>query len=158
MNIEEAFAALISFIFIQESIKKLLQINNDKKYSNEPSNYINDINKEINQQCFKCIDIDNKNNNYNNDTISSINLNLNKTECEALGERYEYRDECKMIPDVFFFSIVLYLITFTLAMSFRFFRTSSFFPSIVINLFRSKCLTLRRLFKKVRSLTLFTIT
>ena len=51
--------------------------------------------------------------------------------CEALGENFEYVTKCKNVPDVFFVSVFLYILTFSLAMTLRYFRTSRFFPSAV---------------------------
>ena len=50
---EESFASLIAFIFIKESISKLLEIRKSYKFSNDPSIYANEF--LLNQNCSRCI-------------------------------------------------------------------------------------------------------
>ena len=122
---EEAFAALIAFIFIQESLMKVLEIRKGKKFSSDASQYKKDY--ISNPDCLSCV--------YRvseNETIYVGNFSsLNEIECKKLGENYKFSRNCKYTPDVFFFSVVLFLFTFLLAMSLRQFRTSRFFPSFV---------------------------
>ncbi|MFO0002128.1 MAG: hypothetical protein ACK559_13435 [bacterium] len=49
-----------------------------------------------------------------------------------MGSDYRVQNKCTYSPDVFFFSVFLYIFTFSLAMMLRLFRTSRFFPSTVI--------------------------
>ncbi len=56
---EESFAALIAFIFIKESIFKLIDIKNKYKYTNDPLLYSNEY--ANNQNCLKCVKLSNSN-------------------------------------------------------------------------------------------------
>lgn len=51
--------------------------------------------------------------------------------CEALGKQYKFIRLCKNTPDVFFFSVILYLLTFIMAMYLRDIKFSTFFPTQV---------------------------
>lgn len=51
--------------------------------------------------------------------------------CVKLGIDYEYVENCDKVPDVFFFSVILYITTFSLAMALRSIRQSRFFPVVV---------------------------
>ena len=48
-----------------------------------------------------------------------------------MGPDFKFLKKCRYVPDVFFFSVFLYIFTFCLAMMFRMFKTSRFFPSFV---------------------------
>ncbi|CAF0855369.1 unnamed protein product [Brachionus calyciflorus] len=117
---EESFASLIAFIFIKESISKLIEIHKTYEYSNDPNKYVNDYLN--NSNCSRCVHLGNQ-------TIAG-NF-LNQKECENLGSAYQFRKDCKYSPDVFFVSVFLYIFTFLLAMTIRAFRTSRFFPSSI---------------------------
>ena len=123
--LEESFAALIAFIFIHESIMKVLEIKHFKRFSSDPAVYKADY--VANQNCLSCVFQKSA-----NETVYTGNFtHLNETECKKLGADYQFVKNCEYTPDVFFFSVVLYIFTFLLAMSLRQFRTSRFFPSFV---------------------------
>jgi hypothetical protein len=104
---------------------KVLDIRKTKKFSNDAFNYKQDY--ASNQECMSCVyRVSENQTNY----VGNFS-GLNETECKKLGVGYEFARACKYTPDVFFFSVVLYLFTFLLAMSLRQFRTSRFFPSFV---------------------------
>ncbi|CAF1065828.1 unnamed protein product, partial [Brachionus calyciflorus] len=117
---EESFAALIAFIFIQESIFELIKINKSNMFTNDPTGYILSL---FSNECKKCTY------SKNQSTLNQTPTSFNETECLRLN--YEYETKCKYIPDVFFFSICLYISTFLMAIIFRSFRNSRFFPSTV---------------------------
>ena len=124
---EESFAALIAFIFIMESVKKLLAIRKSRPFTSDPLNYYTEFN--TNENCFRCLQ---KGANGTFETpINTSLVSLNRTECASLGAEYEYVTKCKYSPDVFFVSVFLYTLTFLLAMTLRYFRTSRFFPTFV---------------------------
>ena len=69
--------------------------------------------------------------------------------CEQAGKIFV--TNCKYVPDVFFFSVILYLLTFMMAMALRQIKFSSFFPAKVRH--RNFALDLLRIFKLVSFLT-----
>ena len=104
---------------------KVLEIRTSKKYSSDASQYKSDYISNL--DCLSCVHRVSE-----NETIYVGNFSsLNESECKKLGKNYEFSRNCKYTPDVFFFSIVLFIFTFLLAMSLRLFRTSRFFPSFV---------------------------
>ncbi|CAL1544319.1 unnamed protein product [Lymnaea stagnalis] len=147
---EESFAALISLIFIVESIQKLLKI----AYDDPPNLRPNSI-PDYNCTCLvnRTISIwDNTTLFYNepNGTTSSTIYNatlmfMNVTdEYDIVNKatRLQCKEEegkflgtgCKTpfyVPDVFFFSCLLFIGTFTLALSLKMSRNASFFPTVV---------------------------
>ena len=50
---EESFASLIAIIFIKESIFKLLEINKNYQYTNDPMVYANEFG--ANDECLRCV-------------------------------------------------------------------------------------------------------
>jgi hypothetical protein len=139
---EEAFAALIAFIFIKESVLKLLEIRKYNQFSSDPRLYGPQFSDPA-STCYRCVQ------KLPAVTNASISLLLNASsssasllpsnytlfdeeQCNKLGENFEFNKKCKYAPDIFFVSVFLYVLTFCLAMILRYFRTSRFFPSIVI--------------------------
>jgi hypothetical protein len=127
---EESFAALIAFIFIKESIFKLIDIRKKKVYSNDPLNYYQEY--VNNPNCFKCVRVSLNSSNSSYEAGDDLNLSeYNRTACASLGAGYQFVKNCKYSPDVFYVSVFLYALTFFLAMTLRYFRTSRFFPTFV---------------------------
>ena len=134
MKKEELFAILIAVIFITESIDKLLMIKNTHHFTSNPFLYKNDF-YENNTKCFHCVHVES----LNNGSYVSPNMSIRtERECEELGHDYIFNRECKHVPDVFFFSVILYLITFLMAMILRDIKFSKFFPTEVCFLIK-KC-------------------
>lgn len=145
---EESFAALIAFIFIKESIFKLIEIKSYKKFATDLQPYVDD--KLYNKSdCVLCM---------RKSTAAALSANssqlanygpLSAEACAALGSDYELVRKCDYVPDVFFVSVFLYMLTFFLAMTLRYFRTSRFFPSFVSSLsisFRTSFLSSKSLY------------
>jgi hypothetical protein len=132
---EESFAALIAVIFIKESVFKLIEIRHKKEYSNDPLNYYKDY--VSNPTCFRCVFVGangsaNASSAALDDDLGGLNLaSLNRSECGELGSAYQFQSQCKYSPDVFYVSVFLYTLTFFMAMAFRYFRTSRFFPTFI---------------------------
>lgn len=130
---------MIAFIFIKESVLKLLEIRHSYRFSNDPTVYAKHFTEST--KCFRCLYIGDvqqqqQSSNLTSSTPTTIyridNLSmLNESACNRLGPKYEFTKLCDYQPDIFFVSVVLYLFTFFLAMTFRYFRTSRFFPSAV---------------------------
>ncbi|CAI9721653.1 sodium bicarbonate cotransporter 3-like isoform X1 [Octopus vulgaris] len=122
---EESFAALISLIFIVEALAKLYHIKD-----NYPIKTLSSVTPYVNCTCVE-----------SNKTVPEIYINttsLNWTDIEW--------DKCKRyggvliglgcnfkpyVPDVFFLSTILFFGTFTISMSLKASRNSSFFPSSI---------------------------
>ncbi|XP_045178747.2 electrogenic sodium bicarbonate cotransporter 1-like [Mercenaria mercenaria] len=150
---EESFACLIALIFIYEAFKKTFEIQKDSPvHFSPPSNYIG---------CLCVInDCTKKNLNLNNSVTStqvttnirdSVSVNLtsvgmSSTTMEpATKSVSEYESEClrlggvtssdscesAYIPDVFFFSLLLFFGTYFLATVLVHFRESLFFPMFI---------------------------
>lgn len=122
---EESFASLIAVIFIKESIFKLININDDFRSSPDPSNYFKE--RERSQNCMRCVLLSNHTA-ASDDLTHGIEL-FSEQQCRELGSSYEFMRECEYQPDVFYFSVFLYIFTFFFAMCLKSFRASPFFPS-----------------------------
>jgi len=101
---EESFASLIAIIFIKESIFKLIEINKGYRSSSNPLDYSKEYAQNFN--CLRCVQV-----------TENGSLTTNTTGLD--------------VPDVYYFSIFLYIFTFSFAMILKSFRTSRFFPSAV---------------------------
>lgn len=119
------FAILIALIFVHESIDKLLEIKNTYRYSNNPFVY-SDVFNENTTNCFKCVHVESM---KNGTFISPDPLIYTERKCEALGKDYLFVRNCHHAPDVFFFSVILYLLTFIMAFTLRDIKFSQFFPT-----------------------------
>jgi hypothetical protein len=74
--IEESFAALIAFIFIKESVFKLIDINKTNKFSNDPLNYVA---QHSNGSCSKCVLVNSGSNlEYSNISEFTSDANYNR--------------------------------------------------------------------------------
>lgn len=121
---EELFAILIALIFVHESIDKLLKINSKYHFTSNPFNYGKEF-SDSSPDCFRCI---NSKNASVDDDLNVGNFSyLRKKPCEQAGKIFV--TNCKYVPDVFFFSVILYLLTFMMAMALRQIKFSSFFPA-----------------------------
>ncbi|CAM4747455.1 unnamed protein product [Rotaria magnacalcarata] len=130
---EDCFASLVALIFIFDAIREILHIR--VVY---PINYAPKI--PLNYSCFCMISgIGNSHNKtvltYNstiNYLLKAINLNeTSRMACKDLGGRVT-GPGCttpEYYPDIFFFSVLLFIFTFFICMGLQEFRTSSFFPS-----------------------------
>ncbi|XP_076368685.1 sodium-driven chloride bicarbonate exchanger-like isoform X3 [Tachypleus tridentatus] len=117
---EENFATLISMIFIYKAIEKVLHINHDYPFETHTTSLVN-------QSCY-CAPSE------NSSIIGQPLVNwssLSTDECGYYNGTLE-GDGCtphKYVPDVFLFSIILFLGTFTLSVILKDFKFTSFFPS-----------------------------
>lgn len=140
---EESFACLIAFIFIYEAFKKLIEIEHVAPVE------LHSQSKQL-KDCF-CIFLNNTQ--LENDDVTSrhvrslqttprnevITDNIPIPVAWALNNCTENGGflggiECHpgdFVPDVFFFSVLLFLGTFTVAYGVKIFRNSGFFPNFV---------------------------
>ncbi|KAK3611748.1 hypothetical protein CHS0354_014094 [Potamilus streckersoni] len=146
---EECFACLIAIIFIYEAFAKVADIQNFAPVHYFPPKNLsqctcvlpfltNTSNENFTHTAavFKIIFANNETAEteiYNNSTANSLLSNLGVEACTALGG-ISVGDACadlKYVPDVFFFSWLLFFGTFVLAMSLEKFRSSLFFPTFI---------------------------
>ncbi|KAL8587703.1 hypothetical protein ACOMHN_020921 [Nucella lapillus] len=116
---EESFAALISLIFIVEAIVKLIRISTEYPINLDPGTVPN-----YNCSC----------------NLTDVALNPNISE-ESIDKSNCTKFNGTLIgggcntpiyyPDIFFFSVLLFLGTFTLSFSLKLSRNASFFPTVV---------------------------
>lgn len=139
---EEAFATLICIIFIQQAISKLLSIRHTYGVNADTLN-------TLKGQCF-CYPKPNSTSIITNITTTAMPYSTSamenstasmgptllppflatKPKCLELGG-IAVGEGCKYVPDVFFFSVILFMIMFSVSMTLKFFRNSPFFPSRV---------------------------
>ncbi|VDN51370.1 unnamed protein product [Dracunculus medinensis] len=115
---EEAFATLISIVFIIQSFQKLFEISRESPITNDPE-------AVFDSPCICFID------NATNIKVGSKKSDITLAECsdrhgEAIGL------QCHFKPDVYMFSMLLTFGTFTLTYGLNIFRRTSFFSAIVI--------------------------
>ncbi|BFZ15360.1 hypothetical protein BsWGS_18399 [Bradybaena similaris] len=137
---EESFAALISLIFIVEAIVKLIKIASDA-----PPNLTPDVPLNYNCSCVLTGNFTNlfgtilpynssiENGTYQNTSTYDASTQEGHNMCEKDGGEL-VGDGCSTpfyVSDVFFFSCILFLGTFTLAMSLKLSRNAAFFPTVV---------------------------
>ncbi|KAL3855461.1 hypothetical protein ACJMK2_014672 [Sinanodonta woodiana] len=146
---EECFACLIALIFIYEAFAKVADIQHFAPVHLFPPKNVsqctcvlpfltNTSNENFTNTAavFKIIFADNETaetNIHNNSTASALLSSLGAEACKALGGTSQ-GDACvavHYVPDVFFFSWLLFLGTFVLAMSLAKFRSSLFFPTFI---------------------------
>lgn len=65
------------------------------------------------------------------DNFTIFNILIIKIKCKAQGSNYAFLRDCKHVPDVFFFSVILYVMTFFVAITFRNIKFSNFFGKSV---------------------------
>lgn len=117
---EELFAILIAIIFVHESLDKLLKIRKTHNYNTNPFDYAKSFNANE-TGCFRCVK------SINGNVTEYVEDIVNAQKCESLGNEYKFLTDCQNIPDVFFFSVILYMSTFLMAIMLRSLRFSSFF-------------------------------
>lgn len=129
-SIEESFATLIAFIFIKESISKLLDIRHAYPFVNR----INELAKQFtepDEKCYRCLPR-NSNASHMVKLPDNFSTFLNEEECAKLGSKnFEFSKQCQYVPEIFFVSVFLFIFTFTLACFFKYFRRSRFLPTFV---------------------------
>ncbi|VDL74183.1 unnamed protein product [Nippostrongylus brasiliensis] len=119
---EEAFATLISVVFIIQAFQKLIEISHDAPIVADPREvyhspcfcYLNETNPELNV------------------TISVRLKDITGDECEARGGE-AVGLQCHFKPDVYMLSVLLTFGTFALAYALNNFRNSKFFGSTFRN-------------------------
>lgn len=146
---EEAFACLIGLIFIIEALKKLFKTSKNNKvhkfylpdYRTQdegckcvpptPGNStlsIPIVNQTEAQKNFL------RSNNFSYFTEDSLPWNdTTVSQCKGLNGILE-GDTCDYVPDIFFFSVILFLGTFFFCMTLKKFKYTTFFPSMARNL------------------------
>ncbi|XP_030830414.1 LOW QUALITY PROTEIN: electrogenic sodium bicarbonate cotransporter 1 [Strongylocentrotus purpuratus] len=118
--IEESFSSLISFIFIYESVHKLMKIYKEypvARYANDNTTY-----ECMCQTATGLFEYDEK------DFYTE-----SKIDCDSLNGTLVGNWCGKHVPqsDIFFMSLILMLGTFTIAYSLKEFKTTGYFPTII---------------------------
>uniref|UniRef100_A0A4W3HG42 Anion exchange protein n=1 Tax=Callorhinchus milii TaxID=7868 RepID=A0A4W3HG42_CALMI len=132
---EEAFASLICIIFIYEALEKLYHLS-----ETYPINMHNSLEQLTHYSCV-CLEPQNPSNktlhSWENHNITATELkwgNMTVSECiqyygEFLGSACGHHGP--YVPDVLFWSIILFFSTCTLSHFFKQFKTSRYFPTKV---------------------------
>ena len=110
---QEGFAALISFIFIFESLEQLLAVRKERNVCTYPRD---------------CPDLYSMCGCNRTNEITPLDQNVTKAWCGAQGGSL-VGEGCRFTPDVFFMSILLFMGTFILSAKLKSFRNKPFFPS-----------------------------
>ncbi|XP_037402067.1 electrogenic sodium bicarbonate cotransporter 1 isoform X4 [Pygocentrus nattereri] len=131
---EEGFSALISFIFIYDSFKKMLKL---AHYHPINSHFDRDL---ITQYSCHCTPpegnnsvLDEKIETLLNSTGQHWNAtwsSLSRSECVEWGGVLK-GEACNFVPDITLMSFILFLGTYTCSMGLKKFKTSRFFPTMV---------------------------
>ncbi|XP_023586238.1 sodium-driven chloride bicarbonate exchanger isoform X14 [Trichechus manatus latirostris] len=132
---EEAFASLICIIFIYEALEKLFELS--EVY---PINMHNDL-ELLTQYSCNCVEPHNPSNDtlkeWRDSNISASDIiweNLTVSECKSLHGEYVGRacgHEHPYVPDVLFWSVILFFSTVTMSATLKQFKTSRYFPTKV---------------------------
>ncbi|XP_078183672.1 sodium-driven chloride bicarbonate exchanger isoform X28 [Callithrix jacchus] len=132
---EEAFASLICIIFIYEALEKLFELS--EAY---PINMHNDL-ELLTQYSCNCVEPHNPSNDtlkeWRESNISASDIiweNLTVSECKSLHGEYVGRacgHDHPYVPDVLFWSVILFFSTVTLSATLKQFKTSRYFPTKV---------------------------
>ncbi|XP_004744006.1 sodium-driven chloride bicarbonate exchanger isoform X8 [Mustela putorius furo] len=132
---EEAFASLICIIFIYEALEKLFELS--EAY---PINMHNDL-ELLTQYSCNCVEPHNPSNDtlkeWRESNISASDIiweNLTVSECNSLHGEYVGRacgHDHPYVPDVLFWSVILFFSTVTLSATLKQFKTSRYFPTKV---------------------------
>ncbi|XP_023384247.1 sodium-driven chloride bicarbonate exchanger [Pteropus vampyrus] len=132
---EEAFASLICIIFIYEALEKLFELS--EAY---PINMHNDL-ELLTQYSCNCMEPHNPSNDtlkeWRESNISASDViweNLTVSECKSLHGEYVGRacgHDHPYVPDVLFWSVILFFSTVTLSATLKQFKTSRYFPTKV---------------------------
>ena len=141
---EDCFASLVAIMFILDSIKSVFGIYTDYPTKIGATFFIK---KKITDEC-----ICNKtaNSSYISDSILEIPAKLERTNITSYKSIYDENGDIKgcylndifikckdlasekFYPDIFMFSIMLFILTFTFCLMFKNFREKNYFPSKVI--------------------------
>nr|XP_006984677.1 sodium-driven chloride bicarbonate exchanger isoform X6 [Peromyscus maniculatus bairdii] len=132
---EEAFASLICIIFIYEALEKLFELS--EAY---PINMHNDL-ELLTQYSCNCMEPHSPSNDtlkeWRESNISASDIiwgNLSVSECRSLHGEYVGR-ACghghPYVPDVLFWSVILFFSTVTMSATLKQFKTSRYFPTKV---------------------------
>ncbi|XP_032736182.1 sodium-driven chloride bicarbonate exchanger isoform X6 [Lontra canadensis] len=132
---EEAFASLICIIFIYEALEKLFELS-----ESYPINMHNDL-ELLTQYSCNCVEPHNPSNDtlkeWRESNISASDIiweNLTVSECKSLHGEYVGRacgHDHPYVPDVLFWSVILFFSTVTLSATLKQFKTSRYFPTKV---------------------------
>uniref|UniRef100_UPI00398EDBDD sodium bicarbonate cotransporter 3-like isoform X7 n=1 Tax=Pristiophorus japonicus TaxID=55135 RepID=UPI00398EDBDD len=132
---EEAFAALICIIFIYEALEKLFDLG-----EKVPFNMQNNL-ETLTQYSCACAEPSNPSNNtldmWYRKNISADNVswrNLTVSECQGYGGMFvgpACGQHGPYVPDVLFWSIILFFATFFLCSFLKQFKTKRYFPTKV---------------------------
>ncbi|KAE9551138.1 hypothetical protein FO519_005647 [Halicephalobus sp. NKZ332] len=117
---EEAFATLISIVFILQAFEKLYEIGHEAPITIHPE-------EVLHSTCYCRLDKV-----YENGTTISKNLSVGVTRCNELGGTPEGL-QCFFKPDVYMFSVILTFGTFFIAYALNKFRGSRLFSSKAIS-------------------------
>lgn len=131
---EESFATLIALIFIVEAFKKLFEIEKYSPVNFDPNGPIPTVCHCVHQNCTSDL-ISNTSylytSNYTCADYMDLDLSgLATNSCITQGGYYECGPK-KYVGDVFFFSILLFLGTFSIAIALIDFKRTTVFPSMV---------------------------
>ncbi|XP_028624975.1 sodium-driven chloride bicarbonate exchanger isoform X20 [Grammomys surdaster] len=132
---EEAFASLICIIFIYEALEKLFELS--EAY---PINMHNDL-ELLTQYACNCMEPHSPSNDtlkeWRESNLSASDIiwgNLTVSECRSLHGEYVGR-ACghghPYVPDVLFWSVILFFSTVTMSATLKQFKTSRYFPTKV---------------------------
>ncbi|XP_019582848.1 sodium-driven chloride bicarbonate exchanger isoform X13 [Rhinolophus sinicus] len=132
---EEAFASLICIIFIYEALEKLFELS--EAY---PINMHNDL-ELLTQYSCNCVEPHNPSNDtlkeWRESNISASDIiweNLTVSECKSLHGEYvgpACGHDHPYVPDVLFWSVILFFSTVTMSATLKQFKTSRYFPTKV---------------------------
>jgi hypothetical protein len=90
--LEESFAVLISFIFIKESVSKILEVNELYAYSRDPFMYVDGF---LTNKCFTC-SLKQQPSNASNSSVSvNRTLSLNQTQVACVQSSYRLKGSPK---------------------------------------------------------------
>uniref|UniRef100_A0A8C6MW98 Anion exchange protein n=1 Tax=Mus spicilegus TaxID=10103 RepID=A0A8C6MW98_MUSSI len=132
---EEAFASLICIIFIYEALEKLFELS-----ETYPINMHNDL-ELLTQYSCNCMEPHSPSNDtlkeWRESNLSASDIiwgNLTVSECRSLHGEYVGR-ACghghPYVPDVLFWSVILFFSTVTMSATLKQFKTSRYFPTKV---------------------------
>ncbi|XP_037402071.1 electrogenic sodium bicarbonate cotransporter 1 isoform X7 [Pygocentrus nattereri] len=132
---EEGFSALISFIFIYDSFKKMLKL---AHYHPINSHFDRDL---ITQYSCHCTPPEGNNSVLDEKIETLLNStgqkhwnatwsSLSRSECVEWGGVLK-GEACNFVPDITLMSFILFLGTYTCSMGLKKFKTSRFFPTMV---------------------------
>lgn len=131
---EDCFASLVALMFVIDAVKSLFNINKTHPAQlrgeiPKATNSCKCINTTIASYFLNSTNTSDISSNYDSgllsfakSSIDCLNLSGNWT-CELTFKKYH--------PDVFFFSILLFILTFLICMVLKSFKDSSFFPTFI---------------------------